>query len=244
MVGADHVGLLVCNAFNVSISRESIRPDFRFVETVRRKPRRAVTSPVAHIVRARPLAATTARGWRAPATARTSSAAARTSCSLSKGALHCMRLAKSDVQCSCGVLRHRMQDSEELLSLSGALLGEGTGSVAYLQQHPAEAPAGGDGEEERQRRKRERRAARAAAAAAAEAAAVEVVAAEEAPQEVPQEAPQAEAGGSRKKRKGEQAAPAETLAEEAGEAPRKHKKKHKSDRGDKHRDDAANGDVQ
>ena len=32
---------------------------------------------------------------------------------------------------------------------------------------------------------------------------MEVVAAEEAPQEVPQEAPQAEAGGSRKKRKGE-----------------------------------------
>ena len=35
MVGADHVGLLVCNAFNVSISRENIRKDLRFVETVR-----------------------------------------------------------------------------------------------------------------------------------------------------------------------------------------------------------------
>ena len=35
MVGADHVGLLVCNAFNVSIARESIRADLRFVETVR-----------------------------------------------------------------------------------------------------------------------------------------------------------------------------------------------------------------
>ena len=44
MVGADHVGLLVCNAFNVSISRENIRPDFRFVETVRRKAHRAATA--------------------------------------------------------------------------------------------------------------------------------------------------------------------------------------------------------
>jgi hypothetical protein len=35
MVGADHVGLLVSNAFNVSISRENIRPDLQFVETVR-----------------------------------------------------------------------------------------------------------------------------------------------------------------------------------------------------------------
>ena len=45
MVGADHVGLLVCNAFNVSISRDSIRPDFRFVETVRCKPLRAWRMP-------------------------------------------------------------------------------------------------------------------------------------------------------------------------------------------------------
>jgi hypothetical protein len=35
MVGADHIGLLVCNAFNVSISRDNIRPDLRFIETVR-----------------------------------------------------------------------------------------------------------------------------------------------------------------------------------------------------------------
>jgi hypothetical protein len=80
MVGADHVGLLVCNAFNVSISRENIRKDLRFVETVR--PSAAPChGALAHRARHRPLAATTARGLRAHATARTSSAAAWTCCS-------------------------------------------------------------------------------------------------------------------------------------------------------------------
>ena len=35
MVGADHVGVLVFNMFNVSIGRENIRKDLRFVDTVR-----------------------------------------------------------------------------------------------------------------------------------------------------------------------------------------------------------------
>ncbi len=35
LVGADHVGLLVYNMFNVAIGRENIRQDLRFVDTVR-----------------------------------------------------------------------------------------------------------------------------------------------------------------------------------------------------------------
>ena len=35
MVGADHVGVLVFNMFNVSIGRDNIRKDLRFVDTVR-----------------------------------------------------------------------------------------------------------------------------------------------------------------------------------------------------------------
>ena len=35
MVGADHVGVLVFNMFNVSIGRENIRKDLRLVDTVR-----------------------------------------------------------------------------------------------------------------------------------------------------------------------------------------------------------------
>ena len=246
LVGADHVGLLVCNAFNVSISRENIRKDLRFVETVRlrRPPQR----------------------WRAgspPASRQAFGGDDRARLESTRDRAHVIssgmdvlftvkgcarpRLRRSSVaERSRRFAAARMQDSEELLSLSGALLEEGTGSLAYLQQHAAGAPAAaadgeagaGDDEEERRRRKRERRAARAAAAAEA-AAPVEPAAAE------PQEAPRAEAGGSRKRKKGEDAAPAEIPAE-AEEEPepekaRKHKKKHKTDR---HRDDAANGDQQ
>ena len=63
MVGADHVGLLVCNAFNVSISRENIRKDLRFVETVRAlaaptvTARRLTAHALAGLWRRRPRAA-------------------------------------------------------------------------------------------------------------------------------------------------------------------------------------------
>ena len=35
LVGADHVSVLVFNMFNVAIGRDNIRPDLRFVDTVR-----------------------------------------------------------------------------------------------------------------------------------------------------------------------------------------------------------------
>ena len=240
MVGADHVGLLVCNAFNVSISRENIRKDLRFVETVRlrRPPQRwRAGSPPA-----------SRQAFGGDDRARLESTRDRAHV-ISSG-MDVLFTVKGCAICGCRVRSDRaltppcaarMQDSEELLSLSGALLEEGTGSLAYLQQHVAGATAadadgeaaGGDDEEERRRRKRERRAARAAAAAtaAAEAAAPEEQAAAE-----PQEVPHAEAGGSRKRKKGRDASPAETPAE--AEAEPEKARKHKKHR---HRDDAANG---
>ena len=35
MVGADHIGLLVFNMFNVAVARESMRSELTFVDTVR-----------------------------------------------------------------------------------------------------------------------------------------------------------------------------------------------------------------
>ena len=247
MVGADHVGLLVCNAFNVSISRENIRKDLRFVETVLPTAAPAVSARWLTVPHAR-------QAFGGDDRARLESTRDRAHVISSgmdvlftvKGCGLRMRRAQSDrvLTPPCAA---RMQDSEELLSLSGALLEEGTGSLAYLQQHTAGAPddadgeaAGDDDEEERRRRKRERRAARAAAAAAAAEAA--------APEEEPaaaelQDAPRAEAGGSRKRKKGRDASPDEPPAEAEAEPEkaRKHKKKHKTDR---HRDDDANGGLQ
>lgn len=66
MVGADHIGLLVFNMFNVSVARESMRSELAFVDTARRCCRRCrhLRAPT-HTLTAtrRRLGGKTGHGW-------------------------------------------------------------------------------------------------------------------------------------------------------------------------------------
>ena len=177
MVGADHVGLLVCNAFNVSIAREHIRPDLRFIETVR-----------AHACLRLSWSLTLAAGvWRrrpgAPGVGDLPSARGphRHRCALHRSQVRPRALGCPSAAHAPG---GSIVESEDMLSLTGALMESHTGrrgalarhslaplshsprrlSVPFLQRLTTQAPE--TAEEERQRRKRERRAHRAAAEAA------------------------------------------------------------------------------
>jgi len=121
MVGADHVGLLVFNMFNVSISRQDMREELKFVDTAFGGQDRARVESSRH-----------------PAHV------------ISSG---------TDVRFTVTGLN----DSEELLSLSGALQERGTGSVAFLAQQgdaeegEEEDEEGAEEREARRRRKLERK---------------------------------------------------------------------------------------